>query len=238
MLKKLAVASISAFLLITLGCVAPPKNYQRDTTKQIDEYHTKSPSKSYMELQRISVSFREFGYATGTGTDEMIIGMLKDKAATIGADAIMNISVDSKSMSLEGWNLIWTGSAVAIKYQSANPNTQKPLGSKDVESFSTPTATAQESASMLHDAALKGDTGLFEALVKAGEDIDAKDKEGNTPLHNAASGGHVEIVNILIEAGADVNAKSNKGITPFKIAVDKKHKDVYEALYSAGAVYK
>ena len=36
-------------------------------------YYTTKPSKPYIELQAISVVFREFGYFTGSATDEILI---------------------------------------------------------------------------------------------------------------------------------------------------------------------
>jgi hypothetical protein len=98
-----------------------------------------------------------------------------------------------------------------------------------------PASAVQNSFFIMHEAAFKGDTNLVETLIKAGEDVNAKDSEGNTPLHKAVSGDHVKIVELLIKGGANVNSKNTAGEKPFKIAIDKKYKDVWEMLYAAGA---
>jgi uncharacterized protein YbjQ (UPF0145 family) len=97
--------------------MAPPKNYKRVSSKQIDEYYSKPPTESFEEVRLLSIAFRELGYFTGRGSDEMLIGMLKDKAAALNADAIMDIKISSQPASNTGeWNLIWQASALAIRY--------------------------------------------------------------------------------------------------------------------------
>lgn len=112
------ITTLSLPFLLVLGCVAPPKNYQRKTSKNIDMYYTIKPTKPYTEIQRISVDFREFGYFTGTATDEILIKMLKDKAALVGGDAILNVQIDSQPAGGGSINLIWHASGIAIKYRT------------------------------------------------------------------------------------------------------------------------
>jgi ankyrin repeat protein len=52
------------------------------------------------------------------------------------------------------------------------------------------------------------------ALVRAGANVNARDKNGYTPLHNAMSNKNPEVAIALIRAGADVNAKDNGESTP------------------------
>ena len=62
-------------------------------------------------------------------------------------------------------------------------------------------------------AACEGQTGKAKALIKAGADVNAKDKYGQTALIWASAAGHAEIASALIKAGADVNAKRKDGGT-------------------------
>ncbi|WP_264687122.1 MULTISPECIES: ankyrin repeat domain-containing protein [unclassified Wolbachia] len=66
----------------------------------------------------------------------------------------------------------------------------------------------------LLDAVRKRDMKEFVRLIKAGADINAKDKDERTPLHHAAQRLSTEEVKVLIEAGADVNSVDRCGWTP------------------------
>ncbi len=52
----------------------------------------------------------------------------------------------------------------------------------------------------LHYEACTGDVNMVKALLNAGADIEAKDKNGATPLDCAKDEGHTDVVNILKEA--------------------------------------
>jgi len=64
--------------------------------------------------------------------------------------------------------------------------------------------------SLLHRAAYDGDVELTKKILKAGADLEARDREGMTPLHTAVHTGRTEVVRVLAEAGADLNARSLK----------------------------
>ena len=55
-------------------------------------------------------------------------------------------------------------------------------------------------------------------LIEAGENVNAKDSDGNTPLHWAAREGNADNVRQLIDAGAYVNARDRRGNTPLRRA--------------------
>jgi ankyrin repeat protein len=59
-----------------------------------------------------------------------------------------------------------------------------------------------------------GDNARLQALIKAGADVNTKDRRGGaTPLMHAAAIGSLESLKLLIDNGADVNAKSTGGAT-------------------------
>ena len=61
-----------------------------------------------------------------------------------------------------------------------------------------------------------GSTGVVEALLEAGADVNARSDSSWTPLHWAASSNeNPEIVEVLLAAGAEVDARDEAGDTPF-----------------------
>ena len=58
-----------------------------------------------------------------------------------------------------------------------------------------------------------GDILKVKKLLEEGDDINAKDIDGNTALQEAISNGHIDIVKLLLEKGADVNQPNNDGDT-------------------------
>ena len=78
-----------------------------------------------------------------------------------------------------------------------------------------PASAAQAQAETpLHKAAVRGDAEEVVRLIKAGEDLEAKNKDNMTPLHGAAAFGGVEVVTVLLEAGAYLEAKNKDCATP------------------------
>lgn len=63
----------------------------------------------------------------------------------------------------------------------------------------------------LHLAALNLDPGPLQALIAAGANVNARDKEGATPLHMAAFATRTENAKLLLQAGADPLLKTNAG---------------------------
>lgn len=64
-------------------------------------------------------------------------------------------------------------------------------------------------------AALKGEIGLAELLIKKGADVN---KTGWTPLHYAATKGHLPMIRLLLENYAYIDAESPNGSTPLMMA--------------------
>ena len=79
---------------------------------------------------------------------------------------------------------------------------------------------------------------LIISLLKAGADVNAKNKYGWTPLHKAAMRDASETVEVLLKAGADVHVKGNDGDTPLHKAARWTARDASETvemLLKAGA---
>jgi len=60
---------------------------------------------------------------------------------------------------------------------------------------------------------------MIDALLKAGADIQAQDKNGATPLHRAVRTRCADAVNCLLNAGSDATLRNKPGSTPFHLAV-------------------
>ena len=75
----------------------------------------------------------------------------------------------------------------------------------------------------------------LEALLEAGGDKDAREKDGKTALMLAAHKGHIETVEILISHEADINAADIHGNTALIFAALNDHILLMEALFKAGA---
>ena len=63
----------------------------------------------------------------------------------------------------------------------------------------------------LHLAALNVDSGPLKALIAAGANANARDKNDATPLHMAAYGTRSENAKLLLQAGADPLLKTSEG---------------------------
>lgn len=77
--------------------------------------------------------------------------------------------------------------------------------------------------------------GEFELCLELGEDVGARDGDGNTPLHLATEADRPAAVTILLVAGADPNTPNNSGATPLHMAVRNQSVEILAALLEAGA---
>jgi ankyrin repeat protein len=79
----------------------------------------------------------------------------------------------------------------------------------------------------LHWASQEGHLAAVQALLKAGADTEAKDKDyGWTSLHQASVCGHAAVVQTLLERGADVGAIDQRGETALDWAKNDKVKAI------------
>lgn len=73
------------------------------------------------------------------------------------------------------------------------------------------------------------------ALIRAGANVNARDRIGYTPLHLCSG---AELAKMLIEAGADVNARADDGATPLIAAASDNRREVVRVLLEAGADWR
>ena len=89
----------------------------------------------------------------------------------------------------------------------------------------------------LINAVLQADTATVSALLAAGSDVNAKNRDGETVLILAAKYGYTDVVKALLAKGAEVNAKDPYlyGRTALLLAANNGHADVVKALLAEGA---
>ncbi len=75
----------------------------------------------------------------------------------------------------------------------------------------------------------------FERCLALGEDLHARDDEGNTPLHLAVRADSLAAVTFLLEAGADPSARNRDGNTPLHLTANSKWTAIVTALLASGA---
>lgn len=84
-------------------------------------------------------------------------------------------------------------------------------------------------------AANAGDLAELKRLARRGENIDRKDRFGQTALMNAARHGRIEVVEWLIAHGADLDHTAKYHLSALMLAVINAHADVARLLVNAGA---
>ena len=72
-------------------------------------------------------------------------------------------------------------------------------------------------------------------LLKAGENVNAVNEQGNSALHYAVALNNAEMADILLRYGADMNISNAQGWTPLKIVEKKKVEEVAAVLHNAMA---
>ena len=87
----------------------------------------------------------------------------------------------------------------------------------------------------LMQAAQRADLPAVRALVKAGADVNVRNKTGGTALMYAALSGDAPTVRVLLQNGADINAAATNGWTALMIASVGDYESVIQALVESGA---
>jgi uncharacterized protein len=83
----------------------------------------------------------------------------------------------------------------------------------------------------LHSAvADEGQQETAELLIRAGADVNARQRHDWTPLHGAAHAGSVVLVRMMLERGADPKLRNREGKTALDIARERGHEQVARIL--------
>ena len=85
----------------------------------------------------------------------------------------------------------------------------------------------------LRHAAAKGDSEAIRALLAAGADVEARDKNGYTPLMLASLRGDAATVLLLLDLGANLDATSSAGKSASELAKKQGHRKIVRALDAA-----
>ena len=95
---------------------------------------------------------------------------------------------------------------------------------------------AQQQASPVADAAMRGDKAAVRDLLKQGADVNGAQGDGMSALHWAAERGDAELADMLIYAGANIAAVTRIGqYTPLHLAGKSGSAPLTKALLKAGA---
>jgi hypothetical protein len=71
----------------------------------------------------------------------------------------------------------------------------------------------------LHEAAISGDTGAIEDLIRQGYDVNERDSYLCTPMHCAALNLHLDAIELLKDWGANFKAVARYGFVPLHFAI-------------------
>ena len=108
---------------------------------------------------------------------------------------------------------------------------------KDKESYKSEIerkGTVYSEEAFLHEVKT-GNRGEVEVFIRAGININAKDKDGSTPLLIASEKGDIEIARLLLENGADPNASDIDGYTALMFTSYSGNLEIAKLLVGNGA---
>jgi ankyrin repeat protein len=84
-------------------------------------------------------------------------------------------------------------------------------------------------------AVTRGDVETVRQRLRAGADVNARDRHGQTALMLAAHRGYRDMVETLVEGGADLNVTGKYNLSALMLAITAGHVEVARVLARAGA---
>lgn len=87
----------------------------------------------------------------------------------------------------------------------------------------------------LHRASLFDRLEMVGELIRAGADVNSKNRHGVTPLHYAVTTNSLDCIRILLRYKANVNAAGTTGLTPLHLAATFGYEEAAKVLLKAGA---
>ena len=147
-----------------------------------------------MPLVFALVTIAPLTYWINEALNEATLQRARDAAPAPSEDSLTNI-----------WVAVKTGNREALKthlVDGVDLNAQNP----------------QSGLTPLSWTVFVGEVDIAEQLVKAGADVDGKNKDSTTPLHQASFMGRDRIARMLLRNGADADARDDNGQTPLNYA--------------------
>mmetsp|Transcript_75699 Transcript_75699/g.167661 ORF Transcript_75699/g.167661 Transcript_75699/m.167661 type:complete len:489 (-) Transcript_75699:117-1583(-) len=155
-------------------------------------------------------------------------------AASEGRFSVVRCLVDELSADMNVQDR-WGGTPLDDALRSGHKQVSSYLVSKGA--FRGRTASFADDASIICQAASKGDLDCIRGLLRRNVDVDLGDYDKRTAIHLAASEGNLRVVKCLIdEMGADPNVKDRWGGTPLDDAVRSGHQALYKYLKGKGGM--
>lgn len=118
---------------------------------------------------------------------------------------------------------------------SSNPNAYANLEMHPFRHIHRPASPSEPDLSEEENDLVQG-TGIVEALILAGADLNAAGAQDRTALHKSIRYGNIEIARLLIDAGADVDVFDDHGWTPLHVTINRGNgNELATLLLDAGA---
>lgn len=117
----------------------------------------------------------------------------------------------------------------AIRQQSPS------LAQAQIERWGLPTADSSELYPPLHYALLHDQKTIFQALLRAGADVNTRNSTGITPFMLALQLEQYDVVEELLELGASLQCSNERGEPPIILAARRQRHTLVDRLLAAGA---